>query len=300
MYRPIPETPSDRDRNIYYDCLAGMTQRRAAEKYEITQARVCQIVKQFKLWRVAYAAEEEFSGAEQDFLANDALLELCERGKEMALQGWEMSLKPQQQETEEGRGRWIPAKPDMRCIKQMIECGQKAVEATKNMESARYLLRCERDRDPTYQAEQARLRREECERRVEAQKRRDREAAERRAAEEAAAAALIKTAANPENPREKAPASDLSSSTATSPVAAAAFVVNASAAASAASDNRLSNPPRRAEKPAENPRSQALINRAGVRRHRSHHRRATARARTRPSGADTTNAAAIGVSGLRH
>jgi hypothetical protein len=219
MYRPIPQTPSDRDRKIYYDYLSGMrTQQQLAEEHNLTQARVSQIVKQFKDWRIAYAASEEYSGPEQDFLANDALLDILERGKQMALHGYAVSCEPQEQEVAEGerRGRWVPAKPDMRCVKQYVECGEKTVVALKNMEAARYLIKCDRDRDPKYQAEKAQRWREECERRVDEQIRRDREEAERRDREEAerraaeaAAAALIKSGAHPEKTADKRPPSDL-------------------------------------------------------------------------------------------
>jgi hypothetical protein len=98
----------------------------------------------------------------------------------MAQEGYEVSCVDRLLPEKEGvRGRWVPARPDMRAIKTMTDCAEKFVTATKARESARHLIIAERDRDPQYQAEQARLRREESQRRVAAQQQRNREAAER-------------------------------------------------------------------------------------------------------------------------
>ena len=157
MYKQL-EPPTDRNLEIYQDVAAGMSQRQAAQKYSLSQPMISKIVKQHKLWVVAAAPDPEFSYDQADFLALDALCETLAWSKERAHEAYEESCQPRQAPSEEGRpGRWYPAKPDMRCLKQMNECAEKFVVASKARESSRQILLSIRERDPHFKAWQSRL-----------------------------------------------------------------------------------------------------------------------------------------------
>jgi hypothetical protein len=154
------EPPSERNCEIYHDVAAGMSQRQAADKYELSQPMISKIVRQYKQWIVAAAPDEEFNSAQADYLAIDAWCETLERGKELACEAYEKSCLPRKAPVVDDRPiRWYPAKPEMRCLKQMIECAEKFVIASQAREKARRELRDRRDGNPKYQAEQSEMER---------------------------------------------------------------------------------------------------------------------------------------------
>jgi hypothetical protein len=191
MYQQL-ETPTERNGEIYHDIAAGMSQRQAADKYNLSQPMICKIVKQYKEWLIATAPDEQFSNVQADYLATNAWCETLTRGKELALEAYQQSCQPSQAPRDDGKpGRWYPSKPDMRCLKQLVECTEKFVVASKAREAARRLLEGAREQDPKYQAEQRRIKHENVQRRLAEQLRCDIGARENREVSQAEARAIL-------------------------------------------------------------------------------------------------------------
>jgi hypothetical protein len=130
MSLPSPrKKPSERNVNIYYAVRADeRSLQEVGEEHKITPQRVSKIVRTVAAWMLKKAGRDTTVPCEQSFLAHDVHLHSLRRYKLMAIAAFEMSCQekigPKDCATP---GKWIPPKPDIRCL-------AKAMDADKQIE----------------------------------------------------------------------------------------------------------------------------------------------------------------------
>ena len=149
--------PSERNVEIYYAILADeMSRKEAAEKHNITPQRVSKIVRTVAAWILQKGIESTFLPAEQIYLAHDAHLYGLRKFKTLALAAFEQTRAPQIAPDKTATpGKWIPAKPDIRCLAKAMDADKAIVETRIAMAHAQERLqnKQEQERRETVKAE---------------------------------------------------------------------------------------------------------------------------------------------------
>jgi hypothetical protein len=149
----LPKKPSKRNFEIYYAVRAfHRKQHEIGNQYNLSQARISAIASHVRKWLLAYAAEEEISFDQHNFLARDAYVKVLEQYQRKADAAFELTCKQQTEEQppEGARARWIPARPNHKLLELAAKFAKEKIDATNSRGRGCYSIEQELSADPAW------------------------------------------------------------------------------------------------------------------------------------------------------